>query len=399
MIQELQIFNFQSHKKTIIEFIPGTSVIIGPTDAGKSAIFRALQWICSNRPLGDAFCSEWGGETKVVAHTSEGNIIERIRTKTRNEYIVNGTVLEAFGHSVPEEVTNILQIDSANIQAQMDSPFLLSATPGEAAKMLNKAASIDDIDYTIAGLKTSYRRIDSDIKYNEKQLSTNKEQMKQYENIAIIEEKLVQVELLEIEKLEKVRMLEALQQITEKIRNAEAQLKKTENVPVLFEKYTIVEKIYIAYQNGLMQYEKYAKVFNRAKDIVDMLDSTEYVEQGLSILKKTEAVYLTWKEKTKQTAVLKNISGKIKKYQTILESTDYLENAIILLSKTKEEFLDWQIRKKQIEKARQVMLAGQKISIDMKKTQEKIEQIEIEFQELAPEFCPLCGNKIMEGLI
>ena len=45
------------------------------------------------------------------------------------------------------------------------------------------------------------------------------------------------------------------------------------------------------------------------------------------------------------------------------------------------------------------MLAGQKISIDMKKTQEKIEQIEIEFQELAPEFCPLCGNKIMEGLI
>ena len=88
MLTRVEISNFQSHKHTVLEFIPGTNVIIGGTDTGKSALFRAINWVCSNRPLGDAYRSEWGGDTRVVLHTSEGNIIERFRSDTKNEYTI-----------------------------------------------------------------------------------------------------------------------------------------------------------------------------------------------------------------------------------------------------------------------------------------------------------------------
>ena len=36
MIIKVEIENFQSHKNTVLEFVPGTNVVIGESDAGKS---------------------------------------------------------------------------------------------------------------------------------------------------------------------------------------------------------------------------------------------------------------------------------------------------------------------------------------------------------------------------
>ena len=58
-------------------------------------------------------------------------------------------------------------MDEANIQSQMDVPFLPAVSQGEAARLLNKAASIDDIDYTISNLRSEYQKISNDIKFNE----------------------------------------------------------------------------------------------------------------------------------------------------------------------------------------------------------------------------------------
>lgn len=348
MLEKAILRNFQSHKETVMEFVPGVNVIIGPSDAGKSAVFRGVNWPITNRPLGDFFRAKWGGDTEVALHFSEGNVIERAKTDSKNEYRINGKDLTGFGSEVPEEVTKILQIDPANIQAQMNMPFLLSNTPGEAARMLNKAASIDDIDHALSGLRKKHNQIDNDIKYDEKQLSEYNEQMKQYEDIPVLEEKLQLVEDLEKERIEKAESLKSLQHTTNKAREIEDRLKETEHIPGLLDKCTKAEKQFRSYQDKLAQHKKYSITVNRAKEIQNLLNETEYVDKAMPILKKAEAGFSEWKEKNKRLEELKRLVDKVKK-----------------------------------------------VSASINRTEEKINQLEQEYHELAPEHCPLCGNRML----
>ena len=49
MIKSVEFQNFQSHKKTILEFVPGVNIIVGLSDAGKSAVMRAIKWCLKNQ--------------------------------------------------------------------------------------------------------------------------------------------------------------------------------------------------------------------------------------------------------------------------------------------------------------------------------------------------------------
>jgi len=89
MINSLHIKNFQSHPDSFFEFSPGMNVFIGDSDVGKSAIRRALEWLIFNRPISDSFRSWWEGDTEVTVVTSEGNIITRIKQKSKNIYRLN----------------------------------------------------------------------------------------------------------------------------------------------------------------------------------------------------------------------------------------------------------------------------------------------------------------------
>ena len=55
MFKSLCIENFQSHKKTVLNFDAGVKVIIGRSDSGKSAIIRAIRWLVENKPNGNSF--------------------------------------------------------------------------------------------------------------------------------------------------------------------------------------------------------------------------------------------------------------------------------------------------------------------------------------------------------
>lgn len=81
MLKFLNIKNYQSWAEGAFNFHPGLNVIIGLSDSGKSAIIRALRWLVWNRPLGNEFQSDWGGETSVNLTTTEGITISRSRIK------------------------------------------------------------------------------------------------------------------------------------------------------------------------------------------------------------------------------------------------------------------------------------------------------------------------------
>ena len=117
MINSLTISNFQSHKKTGLEFDKGINVIIGPSDSGKTAILRALNWVVNNKPAGDAFRSNWGGDTRAQLQIEDINKsqIQRYKGGKGNLYLWDekaSTILtsqfNSFGQDVPEEIKELL---------------------------------------------------------------------------------------------------------------------------------------------------------------------------------------------------------------------------------------------------------------------------------------------------
>jgi exonuclease SbcC len=158
MLEKLTLKNFQAHKKTEIEFTPGVNVIVGPSDRGKSSIIRALQLIFFNRPGGKAYIRHGAKECRVGLEMASGDILSRVRTKSKNYYQVNNDdPLKAPGRDVPKEITDICNMQEINFQGQHDSPFMLAETAGECGRMLNRCVDLTAIDTVLNGLNTKKR--------------------------------------------------------------------------------------------------------------------------------------------------------------------------------------------------------------------------------------------------
>lgn len=94
MIHGIHIINFQSHEKSELVFTPGVNVITGSSDSGKSAILRAIQWLCTNRPLGNSFI-QWSSKKCMVELQTSDIVVGRSKTKSENFYHFNGADLLA----------------------------------------------------------------------------------------------------------------------------------------------------------------------------------------------------------------------------------------------------------------------------------------------------------------
>ena len=347
MIKKVEIENFQSHKNTVLEFVPGTNVVIGESDAGKSAIFRAINWAITNRPLGDGFRSDWGGDTRVAIYTAEGDVIERIKTATRNVYVINGKPLTAFGSEVPEQVTEILRMDEANIQSQMDVPFLVAVSPGEAARLLNKAASIDDIDYTISNLRGEYQNVSNNIKFNEGKLKDYEKQIKQYDNLLELEEKLERVEEAEKELEKHEQKLVKLTQLVAEVIRIHTELEKAKNIQQIAQKF----------------------------------------EQILSRYKEYE-------EQRKRLDKLEQVAHKVKIRKAYLKSTQYIDDCSTLLQKIYDEYQKYQTKQQTLSNLKRLIGSVIALNQSIQRIEREISLLEKEFRKLCPDECPLCGAKI-----
>lgn len=170
MITRIILHNFQCHRDVTVE-LGRSTVLQGNSNSGKTAILRALYWVIYNTPSGDSYVSYWAkGKTRFKAdeYTSvtvhvDGHVIERRRSNDFNGYVVDGTVYDALRTTVPEEVTHIFNIADASVQRQMDAPFLLSSTPGEASQYLNSLAGLGCVDEILSIAKRKVADTSADL--------------------------------------------------------------------------------------------------------------------------------------------------------------------------------------------------------------------------------------------
>lgn len=230
MLKSIHIKNFQSHKDTLLEFDEGTNAFIGPSDSGKTAIFRALKWVVENRPSGQDFHSWWKGDPSVTVELGDDTKVTRERAKSENIYRVNGAVLKAFGQRVPQEVQHALNLSPINFQWQMDSPFLLSQSSGEVARYLNSVVNLESIDLALANIERRLRNEKAEAGHATVAIESIQEQIKGYDWLSEVEKDLKVVEGLDKEVSRLVSDIMCLSNMLDSIGYNQRQIKGVEKV-------------------------------------------------------------------------------------------------------------------------------------------------------------------------
>lgn len=156
MLTSIAIKNFQAHEKLRVDFDPHVTTIVGPSDVGKSAILRALEWVCTNKPSGITFLRHDASRVSVLVSV-DGRKLIRARGASVNQYSLDGKLFKALGSEVPEEVTDLLNVSSINFQAQIDAPFWFNDSPGQVSKNLNAIVDLGLIDDCMAKLGVAQR--------------------------------------------------------------------------------------------------------------------------------------------------------------------------------------------------------------------------------------------------
>jgi len=159
MLERIQIQNFQVHDKLCVDFDPTITCVVGPTDAGKSSVLRALRWVVTNQPGGDAFvrCGSSGCTVRLFV---DGHVVSRRRSLggETNTYGLDSAVYKAFGRGVPEPVEALLNIGSVCWQQQHDAPYWFAETPGEVSRQLNSIVDLGIIDESLTNINQTFHR-------------------------------------------------------------------------------------------------------------------------------------------------------------------------------------------------------------------------------------------------
>lgn len=209
MITKITVKNWQRHKKLELD-LGRVTTIIGPTNAGKSALLRALAWVAVGNIAGFVPKAK-----KMLRHGTKRTTVSMEIGKHKisrskgdvNNYVVNGTKLKAFGQRIPDEVSQIFNVNDLNFQKQVGLPFWFAESPGQLSKAMNKIVDLSVIDDTLKNLGRMMSKSKAKHEALSDELKVTREKRSLLSDIAEIDEFLQSVE--RYEKLAKTHAIRA----------------------------------------------------------------------------------------------------------------------------------------------------------------------------------------------
>jgi len=382
MISKLKIKNFQSHQDTSLEFSNGVNVIVpqdisNPSTIGKTSIKRALELLIFNRPGGAKFFSNFVGKegaTEITIETFEGNEIgfsKQINIKggvkevVDAEYVLNGQVYKKFGASVPDEISNLINMGELNFQEQLDKPFLISATAGNIAKTINRITKAENVDRWTSELTSRINSKNKEVKLIQDDVKDIEQRLERLKDIDEVE-KVINKMIIADNKMEVLtNKVERIQELIDEIVHYQSEIKRLvrvkeveksitdlDKLEIKIEKQIVKENLLIdfieanAVLNKLMkadvskqmkQFEKIDKEINIKQVQVDKVDYFVNSNVEYNKLKKVDVT----EELIRLDQVFKNIEKKIKiKYEvnTFVDYSNYFDKVRKVLATKKEDY-------------------------------------------------------------
>ena len=188
-LESIKLNNFQVHERLEIKFSPTITTIKGATDKGKSAVLRALRWVCLNDTAGVDFIKEGTKRaivTLTVVHEPAPLVrLEEVIVRSKNvdgatnTYALDGKEFKAFGQGVPPDIAQALALNEINFQGQHDAPFWFAETAGEVSRRLNAVIDLSIIDTTLANIGAEVRRAGERKSLSEERLAEAKAQLEE----------------------------------------------------------------------------------------------------------------------------------------------------------------------------------------------------------------------------
>lgn len=220
MITRFRAENFQAHE--LIDFRLGERVttIVGPSDAGKSAVVRAVRWLAMARPLGDAHVRDGAAGCEVRLRV-DGRTVARERRGREAKYRIGSVDYRASGTEVPGPVADVLNLGPVNFQNQHEGPYWLSLTPGEVAKELNAVVALDAIDAILGALAGRLRSARSEREAAARRVAESREEVEALEWTTEADAALRRIEGLAIERKETESIEQRLRSLVADLERAE----------------------------------------------------------------------------------------------------------------------------------------------------------------------------------
>lgn len=188
MLKSLNIINYEAISNLSID-LKRFTVILGPSNAGKSSIIRALHTLVNSK-RGSAMISTGKPYALVSAVTTEGHEISWRRTRSGSvSYTFGEESYTKIGTTVPEEVSKALKMNpietpTAEIDfcfgLQMKSPLFISDTGPTRFRLLSLLAGTDILSNAIAEANTQKRDLQTQLRtlsYTEEALVTTETEL------------------------------------------------------------------------------------------------------------------------------------------------------------------------------------------------------------------------------
>ncbi len=358
--------NFQSHKYSIIDFNQGLNVIVGPSDTGKSAIIRGIKWALYNEPAGDYFIREGEKECSVTLEFSDNTKITRLRSSSKNSYILNKNngeeiKFEGFGTSVPQEIIDEVGIskillDSSestyiNLGEQLEGPFLLSEKTSTRASAIGRLIGVNIIDDALKDTLRDLRNINVKKKHFEEMTSKIEDELKSYAYLEELSKQIYKIERTRDLIKENSIKLETLKRLFQDIRENSSSLKQTN---ITLERLKDIHCLESIIKDILILDKDYRYFVTKKKNLdglkdeiaenIDFLNKIENITRlepiynDIKSMQERRAYLLQIADRlysnTKQLNILINIEEQLKelpRIKDIIESLEYNINKIVEL--------------------------------------------------------------------
>ena len=167
---KLSLQNFQSISEGELTFNTGLNFIIGQSNSGKSATFRAIK-ACLLSPKGSQRFIKKGDNKSVVTLLYNGNKIEWDRTSTESKYIINGEEYRNTGKSdafkILNDETGFVKAEKGcalmNIEEELQLPFPFGIPDSELFKLFENVFCVSDSAVILKSAKEHEDTVKNDI--------------------------------------------------------------------------------------------------------------------------------------------------------------------------------------------------------------------------------------------
>ena len=403
----IELFGFQKHDNKKIFLTPTINVIVGSSDAGKSAFFKALRWVFTNDISTDAIRKVGSKETRVVLVYDDGVEIEKIKTNTLNRYIirrgVDEKVFDSVGRDVPQEIIDYTNIDL--IKIDKEKFYLNEAKQGEYFLLNEKPTVIGKLIDTLTG-----NSVISDIfkNINTKIMGYNKE-IKRVESD--IEQKDLQMTGLELERTDKLAIFNKVEPM---IKSIEQLQQKISSIKLLNEKYNLLNKKIAdikLQQSKLVDYDL-NKILN-IKSNLEKFNALSLFKNKLNICEQNSLRIMNDLSKIKVVKInINDLKAKLNNFDSLKELFIKLNSCIgklnvvnQSLSQFKSANIDFSMFKDKLNSVNNLKLGLQKLNnydIIIKQKQTQIDSINfddllVKKQTIMSKVsvdCPKCSHKL-----